>query len=395
MIRGIRKLTLLLSLFSLLPCLSACAKYQQPQSGLPMPPQETQPPFIPAETFFQAFPLAVASSEIESLPPETEPQPETKPLPETESQPETEPLPETEPQPEQFLITLVGDCTFGTHPWIYYSELGYIKTIGDDYKYPFRNVVKYFENDDLTLANLEGPLTDEGFPMQKAHPFHGPTAFVNILTENSVEAVSLANNHTMDYFQTGYDNTLSTLQSAGVSYVEQNSTVLLELEGGLTVGIYAMWYTLMDVNDMTQAIADMKAQGADFIIVAAHWGVEGFYYPSDEQIWLGHAAIDAGANLVWGSHPHVLQPIEEYRGGIICYSLGNFSFGGNTAPGDFDTALIQQTVLRYPDGTVALGDTTAIPASISSQEKVNNYQPTPYPANSLEYSRVMQKLGLS
>lgn len=370
MFRSKRALILLLSLCCLLSSLSGCAKYPRPKPELPTLPLETQQPSVPVET------------EPQTLPPATEP---------TETEP---PPPETEPQPEQFVITMVGDCTFGTHPWVYYADLGFIKTIGEDYKYPFRNVIEYFENDDLTLANLEGPLTDEGIPMEKAHPFHGPTAYVNILTENSVEAVSLANNHTMDYFQVGYNNTLSTLQNAGVSYVEKDGTLLIELESGLTVGIYGVCFAI-NINDMTQAIADMKAQGAEFIIIAAHWGVEGSYQPTKEQIQLAHDAIDAGANLFWGSHPHVLQPVERYHDGVICYSLGNFSFGGNTAPDDFDTALIQQTVLRYPDGTIVLGDTTAIPASVSSKEKVNNYQPTPYPANSPEYDRVMKKLGLS
>ena len=88
--------------------------------------------------------------------------------------------------------------------------------------------------------------------------------------------------------------------------------------------------------------------------MAPHWGVEGSYRPTQEQMDLAHAAIDAGADIVWGSHPHVLQPIEEYKDGLILYSMGNFCFGGNGAPEDLDTVLIQQEVVKTPDGRVSL-----------------------------------------
>ena len=104
------------------------------------------------------------------------------------------------------------------------------------------------------------------------------------------------------------------------------------------------------------------------------------------------AAIDAGANIVWGHHPHVLQPIEEYNGGIIYYSLGNFAFGGNSVPKDHDTAVLQQEIIREPDGSIHLGKLTIIPCSVSSIKERNNFQPTPYEEGSEEYKRVLSKL---
>ena len=104
------------------------------------------------------------------------------------------------------------------------------------------------------------------------------------------------------------------------------------------------------------------------------------------------AAIDAGADIVFGTHPHVLQPIEYYADGVIYYSLGNFSFGGNGAPDDYDTALLQQEVIRQPDGTVELGELTRIPACISSIPERNNFQPTPMEPGSEAYDRVLSKL---
>jgi len=302
---------------------------------------------------------------------------------------------ETEPQEERFLLTFAGDCTFGSNPNNLYTSYCFEKTVGNDWSFPFANVISYFEKDDCTMVNLEGTLTETGQRIRKAYNFKGSPEFVNILTENSVEAVSLANNHTMDYSYEGYDNTVATLQNAGVIYVETNQSVVFTTERGLTVGLYGTVYHSMDVEDMVEEITAMKEAGVDVIVFAPHWGAENYYKPGNVQVDAGHAAIDAGAHIVWGSHPHVLQPVEEYNGGIIYYSMGNFSFGGNIYPSDFDTALIQQEVIRYPDGTVTLGETTVIPCSVSSRKDLNNFQPTPCEEGSEQYTRVLKKLGLS
>lgn len=295
-------------------------------------------------------------------------------------------------QPRSYTLTFLGDCTLGSNPYAYYARQGFVKTVGENYAYPFANVISFLEEDDLTLLNLEGPLCDSGNPVSKRHTFRGPTAFVNILTENSVEAVSVANNHTLDYGQQGYDSTKAVLTEAGIPFAEQNSSVVLTLEDGLQVGIYASTYETADREDLKTEITALKEQGVDVIIYAPHWGVENTFRPTEEQRQLGQLAIDCGAHIVWGSHPHVLQPIEEYGGGVILYSMGNFSFGGNGAPKDFDTALVQQQILVSEDGTVTLGERTLVPCSVSSAKYINNFQPTPYAPESAEYLRVLSKL---
>lgn len=323
-------------------------------------------------------PTAETTMAAETLPPETAP-PTTAPA-------------ESKHQEERFLLTFVGDCTFGSTPSNYFADFGFIKTVGEDYRYPFVNVMDYFEGDECTFLNLEGPLTDTGYPMQKKHTFHGPTAYVNILTENSVEMVTLANNHTLDYGQTGYESTLATLETAGIPYVERDASRILTTPNGLTIGVYGAAYYLLDVEDMVAEITNLKEQ-CDLIIYAPHWGTEGAYKPTTEQTEVGHAAIDAGADIVWGSHPHVLQPIEEYNGGVIYYSLGNFAFGGNIYPQDFDTALLQQEVIRDAQGNITLGALTIVPCNISSLADRNNYQPTLYGAGTEEYDRILSKLN--
>lgn len=299
---------------------------------------------------------------------------------------------ETEPEEERFLLTFVGDCTLGANPKNSYAEVGFPKVVGEDYAYPFKNVRSFFESDDATFVNLEGTLTDKGNPADKTYTFRGAPAYSHILTDNSVEVVTLANNHSFDYGQAGYDSTRSVLEEAGIPFAQRDSSLLLELDCGLRVGLYGMVYYKLDVEDMKAEIADLRARGAELVIVAPHWGVEGSYRPTQLQQDVGHAAIDAGADIVWGSHPHVLQPIETYGNGIIYYSMGNFCFGGNSKPEDFDTVLLQQEVIRSPAGEISLGSLHIIPCSISSEDSVNNYQPTPMAADSEEYSRVLRKL---
>lgn len=324
---------------------------------------------------------------------------ETETVPEVSATVVTEPevLPtETESEEEKYVISLAGDCTLGTNSTVYYADLGFIRTIGEDYGHPFRNVQCYFANDDLTLVNLEGPLIDNGHPKpNKEFNFRGPTDYVNILTEGSVEAVSLANNHTEDYGTDGYQSTLDTLNEAGIPYVERDSSVIITLGDNFKVGIYGAMFYKLDEDQIVNGITSLKEQGADFVIFAVHWGTEYSYNPASNQVSLAHSVIDAGADVVWGHHPHVLQPIEKYGDGIIFYSLGNFSFGGNTSPRDYDSALIQLMLIRGVDGSVRMDQVEVHPVCISSITTSNNYQPTPYEPSSAEYDRIMGKLNWS
>lgn len=307
---------------------------------------------------------------------------------------QTEPVPEetTQPEPIRMTFTFAGDCTLGCHVEHNRAGYGFLMTVGEQYDYPFRNVKEWFENDDFTLVNLEGVLGDQGTPSGKRYIFRGPASYVNFLTQNSIEAVSLSNNHTMDYGEAGYAETKRILDEAGVFYLEQNNSAVMTLENGVTLGVYGTVYNSIDEEAMVAGIQALKEQNVDLIIYAPHWGTEHSFRPTAEQVELGHAAIDAGADIVYGCHPHVLQPIEEYNDGVIYYSLGNFSFGGNIYPADYDTAIIQQEIILEADGTVTLGERTIVPCSLSSMENRNNYQPVPYTEGSEEYNRVLSKL---
>lgn len=297
----------------------------------------------------------------------------------------------TEPPPEEFVLSFAGDCTLGTEHGSYGGAKTLVRVVGDDYDYIFENVKDIFAADDFTLVNLEGTFTDYKVPQQKRFRFRAPPAYAKILTAGSVEAANLANNHSLDYGETGYADTKTALEGEGIAYVEDLGTLLYTTERGLKIGIYAGQLE-MEEADIRNGIQKLQNEGAELIITSFHWGVEGSYRPTDDQKRLAHFAIDQGADIVFGHHPHVLQPIEEYNGGIIYYSVGNFSFGGNSNPRDKDSVILQQTVIKTHDGAVTLGKLEKIPVKISTVANGNDYKPTPYTTEEKGYERALSKL---
>ena len=348
---------------------------------------DRQAPVIQAEPV--TLPTDTTQTPTETTQPEQTQPTETTEAP-TEAPTETIP-PTTEPGPEHFLLTFAGDCTLGSAPGDFTSPHSFISTVGTDYGYPFRNVAEYFMNDDFTIINLESVIADSGYAAAKLFCFRGPTEYTQILTGSSVEAVTLANNHTGDFGKEGYDSTVQALTGAGVPFVEENKTKIVTTQSGLTIGLYADAFAFK-VEDIQKNVKALRDQGAEIVICAYHWGTEGSYRATADQEKFARASIDAGADIVYGHHPHVLQRIEQYGNGVIMYSLGNFSFGGNNFPRDLDSALVQLEVIRELDGTIRLGQMTLIPVSVSSMAVQNNFQPTPYVIGSAEYLRVLSKL---
>ncbi|MBQ1281977.1 MAG: CapA family protein [Oscillospiraceae bacterium] len=332
---------------------------------------------------------------------------ETLPEPEPEALPEPEPQPEPEPEPavqvsgqlvlrerteEKHLLTFAGDCTLASDAMSYGAPGTFVGIVGDNYAYPLASVQEYFGNDDCTFINLECSFTEMTNTIGTLFAFRGPPEYTNILTQGSVEFASFSNNHIYDYGEYGYNDTKEVLDAAGIPYVETNSSKVFTTESGLTVGVYATYFARIDELDMVAEIQALRDSGVDLVIASMHWGVEGTYRPTYDQEYYGHLAIDSGADIVYGHHPHVLQRIEEYGDGIIYYSLGNFSFGGNTNPRDMDTAIIQQEIIRGIDGEIRLGEMTLIPCSVSSVITHNDYQPTPLTEDNDAYARALSKL---
>lgn len=292
-------------------------------------------------------------------------------------------------------LSVVGDCTLGTDETFDYdtSLNAYYENYGADYF--LQNVKDIFSADDLTIANFEGTLTDSDEREDKTFAFKAPASYASILTGGSVEAVNTANNHSHDYGEQSFDDTLAALDDAGIVHFGYDETAVMDVRGikvGL-VGIYELYDHLEREQQLKDNIAKVKADGAQLIVVIFHWGNETETVPDSNQTTLGRIAIDEGADLVCGHHPHVLQGIETYKGRNIVYSLGNFCFGGNSSPSDMDTMIYQQTFTIDADGVKKDNVTNIIPCSISSAayDGYNNYQPTP--AEGDEATRILGKIN--
>lgn len=276
-------------------------------------------------------------------------------------------------------VSAVGDCTLGTDESFNTSTNFNAYEAMNGTSYFFQNVRSILEADDATFANFEGTLTTETARESKEYAFKGDPSYTQILTDGSIDVVTLANNHSSDYGAKSLTDTEEALDAAGIDYCIGDKIAVKEVNGIPTafIGIYVLNDGMAREEQVKQTIAAAKQQGAKLVIVAFHWGTEKATEPDETQKSLAHTAIDCGADLVVGHHPHVLQAIEYYKGKYIAYSLGNFCFGGNSAPSDMDTMIFQQTFTIEKGEVQADAAATVVPCSISSTAGYNNYQPTP------------------
>ena len=297
--------------------------------------------------------------------------------------------------PVEITISAAGDVTMGG-----YRGQGYEWSFQqmweqqNDPAYFFENVEPIFSADDLTIVNLEGPLTTATvFRESQTYCISGDPAYVEALTAGSVEAVSMANNHLMDYYEAGRDDTVAAVEGAGIVYAFNDRVGIYETKGiriGL-ISVNVIGYGSGVEKFIKKGMEELKEQQPNLILVNCHWGVERENVPEDYARRLGKNCIDWGADLVIGHHPHVIQGIEQYNGKYIVYSLGNFCFGGNRNPADKDCIIFQQT-FRFKDGEL-LEDTSAgiIPCSVSSVTNRNDYKPTP--AEGEAYERILGRMN--
>lgn len=282
-------------------------------------------------------------------------------------------------------VSLAGDCTLGAD-LRYGSWGGFDETFdklaadgSDPYGYFLGGVKAVFEAADIAVVNLEGPLTEQTEFTDKTYVFKGSPDYARILTEGGVDAANMANNHAQDYGWAGYIDTRNSLTAAGVSYFGTDMPLILQANG-VNVGFLGyMGMSYWTGDRLAGDVAALREAGADLVVVSFHWGEERTYSPNDVQRQLGRQAIDAGADLVVGHHPHVIQGIEEYNGRYIVYSLANFCFGGNRNPGDKDTFIYTQT-FAFDSDTLerkpARDKVRITPCSVSSVDNRNDFRPT-------------------
>lgn len=299
------------------------------------------------------------------------------------------------PEAQTITLSFAGDCTLGTDEnFDRATSFNARYEAVDDPSYFFANVADIFAQDDATIVNMEGTLTDSTTRADKTFAFKAPAEYAQILVEGNVEAASLANNHSKDYGETSYTDTIEALDAVGIPTFGYDRISYLDVKGVKValIGTYELAAGIGIKDEMVNNINLAKEEGAQVIVVFTHWGTERETVPDSVQMELGHAAIDAGATIVVGSHPHVIQGIEEYHGHQIVYSLGNFCFGGNKNPSDKDCMIFQATFTVQGESATT-DSTTVIPCSISSTSSSNNYQPTP--ASGAEKERIEAKIKTS
>lgn len=311
---------------------------------------------------------------------------EVETAPESEMETESAPVSESDPVPEpeiiQITINAVGDITLGTNQQHSYKNSFHQYYDNFGHEYFLKNVKEIFEADDFTIGNFEGTLTESNNRNPKLWNHKGKPEYVNVLTYGSIEAVSLGNNHIMDYYQEGADDTMKYISEAGIEYALSgewgNRYGLYETEKGIKIGFVSV-NEHYDEAACYQMLGDgleyLEEAGADLVIACTHWGGDKVYEPEPEQYLMGKWCIDMGYDVVLGCHSHLLQGIEYYNGKYIVHCMGNFCYGGNKNPDDKETMIWQQT-FTFVDGVLQEdSDVTIIPCRLSSVTTTNDYCP--------------------
>ncbi len=293
-------------------------------------------------------------------------------------------------------ITFLGDCTLGGETPSPYPSVSFARRIEDNgIEFPFRDLTKLTAADDLTVANLEGVLTDRNLTKtDKTYNFMGPTWYTDILKVGSVECVTLANNHSHDYGEPGYRDTKAALEEAGVCWFGLDAPAIWETEDGLRIGFLGVGSSLTTgrLKTYKQYAKRLEDYGCAAIITVMHAGTEYSYSPPDayqKQIVTRAAPY---TDLIIGHHPHVPQGYTVYDGVPVVYSLGNCVFGGNPNSKERD-ALVVQAVLHFTDGELDRIDLHFWPISITSDSHYNNYSPVFLSGEDAE--RVLDKIRKS
>lgn len=297
----------------------------------------------------------------------------------SQTAPGHEPLATEQMQPGRTRITLSfgGDCILGSEEHKRRDPASFHSKIEEQgYAWPFLGLAELFHQDDLSMINLENVLKNSAEGLEsRLHNFRGPTAYTQILQLGGIDLVNIANNHFVDYGQDGRNSTRRALREAGIPYAGYSSLYVFEKEG-IRIGFGGIRETIFHQNRQRIAdeIKELQAQGAQYIVYTCHFGIE--YEPrhNELQTLMARMAIDAGANLVIGHHPHVVQGIEEYEQGLIFYSLGNLVFGGNLDLSTFD-GLVAQVHLDFEGQQLQQTQVRLVPVITSGSRPDNDFQP--------------------
>ena len=282
---------------------------------------------------------------------------------------------ETQTWPKTFTITVTGDTTLGSTDDLRKRDDCFENVYAEKGAgWFFSGTRDLFDSDDMTLVNFEGTITETNAKKDKKFNFKAPAEYVDILTLGSVEATNIANNHIVDYGDAGEADTIAALENADI-VVSGNGKLGIFEKDGVKVGMTGYCFPYKNESkDISKDVKALREAGCQIVIASFHWGSE---YREDftrEQRAIGRQAIKAGADIVVGHHPHIVQGIEQYDDTYILYSLGNFIFGGNVDPDDRDAYAARLTFTVYEDRCDA-PEVTIVPLRLTEKKNGTDYRP--------------------
>ena len=282
---------------------------------------------------------------------------------------------------KQIRLTFAGDVTLGSEEYLRekdFSLVSFAERKG--YPYFFENVRELFSKDDLTIVNLEGVLSDsnDGENKEKTYRFRGNPEYTQILTSGSVEMVNLANNHTMDFGERGYLDTKAALTQDSILFFGGREITVFE-KNGARIAFLGLSYTDENREEKEWIKAEIrrlkKEENVNAVVFCYHGGREYSEARTQKQVDIAKLAVNAGADLVIMHHPHVVQGMSIINNRSVCYSLGNFCFGGNKNVRAVESLVVAATLSFSDDGEYLGQQIDLYPAHISGTQPRTNYQP--------------------
>ncbi len=289
--------------------------------------------------------------------------------------------------PLQVTLSFTGDCTIGNTGTLRGQDASFEAFVEKNgLSYPFANVKSLFEQDDLTIINLEGVFhdSDKGEDTSKVYRFRSPTSYARMLPESSIEACYMGNNHVMDYGSYGYQSTVQALKENNIAYfgtTEFEDKTYVYQKGNAKIGFVSTyishWWLEGNGTKMRETIRKLKEEeGCQVVIACIHGGVEYDIRHDNKMDKMGERFLDYGVDIVVGNHPHAIQGMRTKKSGqTILWSLGNFVFGGNKSVRSIRTYVAQFTLSFQEDGSYLGHQLNIFPAHMSGTKDYNNYQP--------------------
>jgi len=281
-------------------------------------------------------------------------------------------------------LSFIGDCSIGDSYRTRNYGKGYTKTVEEmGFDWPFSLVRPYLDADDVTVANLEVVFTTKKKQANKDMNLIADPKNVGVLLQSGIDVVNTANNHSFDFLASGYQESMKTLDDAGIPHFGTISPgsanmvdkILVYEAKGIKIGFVGFTYPQnKDIERIATRIQTLREQDCDLVIVSLHWGRELHSTPENGQYSYAKKILDAGADVIYGQHPHILQPVHFYSGKPIFYSLGNFTFG-TMGRADRDTGIFQLRYRLTKDGPV-LTNFTVIPCRTQGSGDFRPYELT-------------------